>query len=401
MKLPAKVKCPKCGYEFSINEVLAQEVNEYLQKQKLFFQKQLESEYEEKAKNLSEKVKRELAEEKNKEIERLKSELEKQFKDQTRVYEAKLEETKRKMHEIQKQEEQLKQMESIIKEKEKLLENQIRLQVEKERENLIKNYNEKFNQKFEQMRAEYEERIRLLNKSLEEAQMRATSASERIRGEVAEINIQNELAKTFSEDQIEEVLKGVTGADIIQKVFFKSVYCGTLVWEVKRTKSFNRDWIKKLKDDVIKSKGNIGILITTTLPEEVREFGFIDGIWICSFDVYIPLAIALRMQLIEQKRIERLYNNRDLKSSELYRYIISDEFRNKIISIVESFRTMREDLEVEKRAMLRIWSKREKEILRMTNSTISIVGDLQGIIGNSFRNIDTLDLDKISEPKIF
>ncbi len=401
MKLPTKIKCPKCEYELSISEVIAQELSEYLKEQKEVLQKQIELEYQEKTKKLSEEVKLKLAEEKNKEIEDLKRELEEQFSNQVQLYEAKLEEAWNKIKEIKKQEEQLKQLKIAMKEKEKLLEDRIRSQLEKEREELIKSYNVKFNQKFEQMRSEYEERIRLLNKSLEEAQMRASSTSERLKGEVAEISIQNELAKTFPEDMIEEVSKGVTGADIIQKVYFKSVYCGTLVWEVKRTKSFSRDWIKKLKDDVIKSRGNIGIIISTTLPDEINEFGYIDGVWICSFDAYIPLAIALRIQLIEQKRIERLYNNRDLKSSELYRYIVSDEFRNKIVSIVESFRTMREDLEAEKRAMLRIWAKREKEILRMTNSTVSIVGDLQGILGNSFRNIESLDLDKISEPKIF
>lgn len=401
MKLPVKVKCPKCGYEFSISEVLAQELSEYLQEQKEMLYKQIELEYQEKTKKLSEEVKLKLAEEKNKEIEKLKRELEKQFSNQVQLYEAKLEEAQNKIKEIKKQEEYLKQMEIAIKEKEKLLEDRIRSQLEKEREEFIKSYNEKFKQKFEQMRGEYEERIRLLSKSLEEAQMRASSTSERLKGEVAEISIQNELAKTFTEDLIEEVSKGVTGADIVQNVYFKSVHCGTLVWEIKRTKSFNKDWIKKLKDDVIRSKANIGIIITTALPEEIKEFGFIDGVWICSFEVYLPLAVALRIQLTEQKRIERLYNNRELKSSELYRYVLSDEFRNKIISVVESFRSMREDLEAEKRAMLRIWAKREKEILRLTNSTVSIVGDLQGILGNSFRNIESLDLDKISEPKIF
>lgn len=58
----------------------------------------------------------------------------------------------------------------------------------------------------------------------------------------------------------------------------------------------------------------------------------------------------------------------------------------------ESFVSMRADLEAEKRAMERQWTKREKQIQRVVLSTTRMYGDLQGIIGSSLPQIPLLEL---------
>jgi hypothetical protein len=54
---------------------------------------------------------------------------------------------------------------------------------------------------------------------------------------------------------------------------------------------------------------------------------------------------------------------------------------------------MKNDLESEKRAMLKIWSKREKEISRVIDSTTAMYGDLEGMIGSKLEKIDRLELE--------
>ena len=62
-----------------------------------------------------------------------------------------------------------------------------------------------------------------------------------------------ELLKTsFPFDQISEVGKGVRGADSIQLVRNSlGQEAGKIIYESKRTKDFNQEWIDKLKTDMM------------------------------------------------------------------------------------------------------------------------------------------------------
>ncbi len=53
---------------------------------------------------------------------------------------------------------------------------------------------------------------------------------------------------------------------------------------------------------------------------------------------------------------------------------------------------MREQLEQEKRAFQKQWSSREMQIKRMMEGTISVVGDLQGIMGSSLPRIEGMEM---------
>ena len=53
---------------------------------------------------------------------------------------------------------------------------------------------------------------------------------------------------------------------------------------------------------------------------------------------------------------------------------------------------MREDLDRERRFMGKQWSKREAQILAVVDSTVGMVGDLQGIAGKAMPEIPSLDM---------
>ena len=65
---------------------------------------------------------------------------------------------------------------------------------------------------------------------------------------------------------------------------------------------------------------------------------------------------------------------------------------------MESFKSMKEDLDQEKRAMTKMWAKREKQIERIVNNTVGMYGDMQGIIGASLPQIKSLELTDGPEP---
>jgi hypothetical protein len=64
---------------------------------------------------------------------------------------------------------------------------------------------------------------------------------------------------------------------------------------------------------------------------------------------------------------------------------------------------MREDLDRERRFMGKQWSKREAQILAGVDSTVGIVGDLQGIAGKAMPEIHGLDmplLEASADPEV-
>jgi hypothetical protein len=81
----------------------------------------------------------------------------------------------------------------------------------------------------------------------------------------------------------------------------------------------------------------------------------------------------------------------------VYQYVVGPQFRNHVTRIVEAFMTMQEDLETERRAMQKQWTKRAKYIQLVIDGTIGLYGDLQGYVGKSLPEIEALDLKRLGE----
>ena len=52
---------------------------------------------------------------------------------------------------------------------------------------------------------------------------------------------------------------------------------------------------------------------------------------------------------------------------------------------------MREDLDREKRAIIKQWAKREEQIDRVMQATVGMYGDFQGIAGRTLQEIEGLE----------
>jgi len=83
----------------------------------------------------------------------------------------------------------------------------------------------------------------------------------------------------------------------------------------------------------------------------------------------------------------------------LYEYLAGSEFRQQIEGIVDSFVTMRKDLDAERRSMEKIWAKREKQIERVVKNTSRMYGSLQGIIGSTLPELKLLEVKSIGQGK--
>jgi len=76
----------------------------------------------------------------------------------------------------------------------------------------------------------------------------------------------------------------------------------------------------------------------------------------------------------------------------VYEYLTGPRFRQRVEAIVEQFAEMHEDLDKERRTMTRLWAKREEQIRGVIDSTAGMYGDLQGIAGKEFQEIESLEV---------
>ncbi len=79
------------------------------------------------------------------------------------------------------------------------------------------------------------------------------------------------------------------------------------------------------------------------------------------------------------------------KTELVYNYLTGTEFQQRVCGVVEALISMKDDLDSEKRSTKRLWSKREKQIVRAVSNLASFYGDLQGYIGTSMPTIEGLN----------
>lgn len=240
---------------------------------------------------------------------------------------------------------------------------------------------------------EKETQIAGMQRQIEELRRKAAQGSEQLQGETLELEIEAALRHQFPNDLIEPVPKGELGGDILQRVrSANGQLCGTLLWEIKRTKAWSDRWLAKLRDDQRAAQADVALLVSTTLPKGIETFGPIDTVWVTAPRFAMPLAIALRQSLIDIAISHQASDGQRTKMELMYQYLTGPRFRHRIEAIVEKFTDMQTDLDRERKAMTRMWAKREQQLNAVINDSAGFYGDLQGIVGRAMPEIESFDL---------
>ena len=246
--------------------------------------------------------------------------------------------------------------------------------------------------------SEKEEQISSMQRQIEELRRKSEQGSQQLQGEVLELELEQTLSAKFPLDVIEPVAKGEFGGDVAQNVCAPSgSRVGTILWESKRTKNWSDGWLAKLRNDQRAANAEISILVTRTLPKNIENFGQVDGVWVTAPAFGIGLAVALRQTLLEVAKSKSASEGQETKMELVYEYLTGPRFRHRVEAIVEKFSDMQADLDREKKAMTRLWAKREMQIQNVIESTVGMYGDLQGIAGRALQEIEGLDLPMIEQ----
>ena len=206
------------------------------------------------------------------------------------------------------------------------------------------------------------------------------------------------LRAKFPRDLIEPVPKGEFGGDVLQRVIGPPGQgCGTILWEAKRTKNWTDRWLGKLREDQRAAKADIALIVSNALPKGLQTFDQIDGVWVTELRCAVPVAIALRQSLIEIAAVRQASVGQHTKMEIMYQYLTGPRFRQRLEAIVEKFSDMQDDLDRERKAMTRLWAKREEQIRGVIEATAGMYGDLQGIAGKALMEIDGIALPLIED----
>ena len=244
--------------------------------------------------------------------------------------------------------------------------------------------------------SEKEEQILSMQRQIEELRRKSEQGSQQLQGEVLELELEQSLSSKFPLDVIEPVAKGEFGGDVIHKVCASSgAHVGTILWESKRTKNWSDGWLAKLRNDQRASNAEIAILVSRVLPKEIDKFGQVDGVWVSAPAFGLGLAVALRQTLLEVAISRSSREGQETKMELVYDYLTGPRFRHRVEAIVEKFSDMQADLDREKKAMTRLWAKREMQIQSVIESTVGMYGDLQGIAGQALQEIEGLEMPLI------
>jgi len=397
------INCPKCEQSFALREGLSQHLieqyeSEYdamLTKERAALEQQVAKEQERK---LSKQFQSKLSELK----EQLDDSKEAQIKAKSQIETAKkkaakdaredaLVEVTALKDEVASKEKRLaefREAELNLRKEKKLLEQQksdLAVEVERKLEAERRNIETKINESFSLKEAELRKKISDAQKSNEELTRKLEQGSQQLQGEVLELEVESLLEQAYPLDIIEPVKKGARGADVIHHVKLRSgTLCGKIIWETKRAENWSNNWVAKLKEDLQRESGDIAVLVSTVFPADISESMLQhEGVWLVRPELVQGLSAALRTVLIESQRQKSVSDGKGEQMEALFDYVTSNQFAQRIRSVVENYELMRSDLEKEKAAMQRLWKKRETQIGRISDQMLSVCGELQGISATS------------------
>ncbi len=411
------IKCPNCGHQFDVENVLATKIEQELQikyqnklqqslgkvedeKKKLEADLQL---FEEKKKNQNEIFLQKMQQEKIKmeaELqEQLRRSISSDYENKLKMLQENNADNEEKLKEARKKELEFLQKELALQNKEAELEITLQKKLQEERHTLGEQIRKQEIEKNSLKENEYMLRTRELEKQLDdnkklvdEMKRKAEQGSMQLQGEVQEQALEEMLAATFPFDVISEVGKGVRGADCVQTVRNHiGQEAGKIIYESKRTEAFAGDWIDKLKKDMLAQGADIAVIVTKTMPKDLHQFGEKNGVYICTFGEAKSLALVLRNAILKISESRSSQENKGEKMVAMYNYLTSHEFIGNMNAMREGFKGLRSMMQKEREDFEKNFKKKEKQIELIIQNSLHISGSVEGIAGQDLINMQLVE----------
>ena len=338
-------KCPKCGHKYEVEEsqraiekqaaALKQQQKEAQEETKRLLAEQKEKLEKENAAKAEAEIQKQV---KIKEAEALK-ELEKEARAETKRL---LSEQKEKL-EKDRASKVTAEVNKQVKAKEAEVLKDLKKNMEQEAKEARNKARDLEREKLKAAKAEWETEKNRLTTQVQALETDLSSQQNvELKGEAAEIRLKADLEARFPEDRLEDIKKGAEGADLEQYINLNGREIAMMLIERKSTKTFQKTWIPKLKKDLEKSNGVIGVIVTDVMPkdkEESRFWNVSSNIYVVKADASVDFLDVLRGGVIDSFILEEAsVVSEDAEiTSNVFKFLSSEgkehlvEFRNNIL----------------------------------------------------------------------
>ncbi|MCO5236590.1 MAG: DUF2130 domain-containing protein [Chitinophagaceae bacterium] len=416
--MSTEIKCPQCGTPFQMEDAVAEDYKKELREKMTEYLKQKEGEHKKaqeeflrKEQLLQQQLQQKdtdyinkLTDEKLKLQKSLEEDLRKSiqsdFENRLQLLQQSNHDNEIKLKQAREKELEFLKKEQTLKNREQEMEIRVQQELLAERKKITEDVRKLEEQRITAKETEYQMKMKELELQLEgqkrlvdEMKRKAEQGSMQMQGEVQELLLEELLRNSFPFDLVEEVAKGVRGADCIQTIRNQfGQECGKIIYESKRAQHFSNDWIEKLKAEMRARGAEVAVIVTQAMPKDMAHFGEKQGVWICSFAEVNALAHIMRDSIIRVYNASRSQENKGDKMHLLYDYLTGQEFAEQWKAIREGFLSMRISIQKERDAMEKLWKAREKQLEKVLINASHVRGSIEGIAGQ-----DSIDLNLLED----
>lgn len=178
--------------------------------------------------------------------------------------------------------------------------------------------------------------------------------------------------------------------DILQKIKYNEEELGSILYECKKTKKYDKRFITQCKEDMAARNATYGVLLTYTFDKESFGFKVEQDVIVVHPYGAIYLADFLRKKLIELHAMKLGKEELSERSKKLWEYIKSDKFKNGMKDNIHRIRQLMEGIEKEKEYHERMWKFRDEHYNKLHENTVSIEKDSSIIVkeGEPIENLN-------------
>lgn len=266
-----------------------------------------------------------------------------------------------------------------LKAREDAVELEIARRLDKLREPLVQDLARKANETASIEVRRREEEISRLREKI--ATLSLPTGPTELVGETLEKVVKSAIIEACPLDQIADVPRGRSGADLIQTVLNAAgIHQGKILYEIKNTRSYDPKWLAKLKSAQQDADADVAILVSAVLPKDIHHLGLCDQTWVCSPSAVAGVALLVRHALLRISTARSLADKKESRLAALHTYLASTQFRLSCESMVSLVQELERQLETEQRAMTRAWHRRRQVTLEISQGIVGLLGSLEGAL---------------------
>ena len=303
------------------------------------------------------------------------------------------EEAKKEKEKAKEERKRVKDLEKQLRKQEANKEKEIEREVKEARKEAEEEAQDKASKRIDKELSKRDRKISTLQSDLNKANRRLESLQGEERGSIREEEILDHLKMLFPLDAFRRVPKGESGADIIQTVQNrKGKELGKIVYEVKDTSSWQNKYLTRGKAYTKKYKTPHVILVTRAFPKGEKYFAVRDEIVLVNKSL-LKYASEIVRKAIKDLASEQLSKKgKQKKMKDLYTYINSAEFKERMGGINDEVDELQSILKKERTWHRSKWNQQEEHINEIINLSAEISDSVNRILSKTGKEAKVVSL---------